>query len=158
MRPPAPSVLGVWFMNYICRRVHTESRQCAKPFLQSLELGLPQPLTRTRVCPPPFGSGVGAHSLAREEVGESQFRRGDVHCGTLYIYVLCGSTTLKYSIHTSFGDVSNVHPLLLGHEAEEGEDDDTGKHGGTRVHATDYQSVLKIRMSSLHGQDFLIYM
>jgi hypothetical protein len=45
-------------------------------------LGLPQPLTRTRVCPPPpFGS---------EGVGESQFRRGDRHRGALCIYVLCG--------------------------------------------------------------------
>jgi len=30
-------------------------------------------------CGPPFVPGVGAHSLARE----SQFRRGDMHCGTL---------------------------------------------------------------------------
>ncbi len=30
--------------------------------------------------------GRGAHSLARERLGESQFRRGDIHCG---IYVLC---------------------------------------------------------------------
>jgi hypothetical protein len=52
---------------------------------------LPQPLTRRRVCPlPPLVLGGGAHSMAREVVGESQFRRGDIHCGTLYIYVLCG--------------------------------------------------------------------
>jgi hypothetical protein len=63
--------------------------QSAKPFLQSSELGLPQPLTRTRVCPPPFGSG-GRGTLAGERgVGESQFQRGDMHCGTLCIYVLC---------------------------------------------------------------------
>ncbi len=45
--------------------------------------------------PPPAGEcaphrlvpGGGAHSLARERVRESQFRRGDIHCGTLYIYV-----------------------------------------------------------------------
>ncbi len=30
-----------------------QSRQSAKPFLLSSELGLPQPLTRRRVCPPP---------------------------------------------------------------------------------------------------------
>ncbi len=64
--------------------------QSAKPFLQSLELGLPQPLTRTRVSPPPGSGGRGTHLLAREGVGESQFRRGDIHCGTLYMYVLCG--------------------------------------------------------------------
>jgi hypothetical protein len=34
--------------------------------------------------PPTFGSGgIGAHSLAREGVGESQFRRGDIHSGIL---------------------------------------------------------------------------
>jgi hypothetical protein len=69
-----------------------QSRQSAKPFLQSLELelGLPQPLTRMRVCPPPLVPGGGAHSLAREGGGwpESQFQRGDIHCGTLYMYVL----------------------------------------------------------------------
>ncbi len=72
--------------------VNRQSRQSAKLFLQSSELGLPQPLTRRRVChpPPPLVPGGGAHSLAREGVGESQFQRGDIHCGTLYIYVLYG--------------------------------------------------------------------
>jgi hypothetical protein len=45
-------------------------------------IGLPQPLTRRQVCPPPVPGG-GAHSLAREGVGESQFQRGVIHCGTL---------------------------------------------------------------------------
>ncbi len=36
--------------------------------------------------------GGGEHSLAREGVGESQFRRGEIHCGTLYLYVICGLT------------------------------------------------------------------
>jgi hypothetical protein len=69
----------------------SQSRQSAKLFLQSLELGLSQPLTRTRVCPPPHPlvPGGGAHSLAREGVGETQFQRGDIHRGTLYMYVLC---------------------------------------------------------------------
>ncbi len=35
--------------------------------------------------PPPPVLGEGTHSLAREGLGESQFRRGDIHCGTLYI-------------------------------------------------------------------------
>ncbi len=35
--------------------------------------------------PPPPVLGGGAHSLAREGLGESQFRRGDIHCGTLYL-------------------------------------------------------------------------
>ncbi len=45
-------------------------------------MGLPQPLTCRRVCSPPILRG-GAHSLAREGLGESQFRRGDIHCKTL---------------------------------------------------------------------------
>jgi hypothetical protein len=53
---------------------------------------LTQPLTRRRVCPPTPVLGGGAHSLAREGLGESQFRRGDIHSDTLYIYVLCGCT------------------------------------------------------------------
>jgi hypothetical protein len=79
----------------------TQNRQNANLFLQSSELGLPQTLTRRRECPPPLvpGGGGGAHSLAREGVGESQFRRWDIHCGTLYIYVLCAAkTTTKFSI------------------------------------------------------------
>jgi hypothetical protein len=44
------------------------SRQSVKLFLQSLELGLPQPLTLTRVCLPPFGSG-GRGTLAGERGG-----------------------------------------------------------------------------------------
>jgi hypothetical protein len=47
----------------------TQSRQSAKLFLQSSELGLPQPFTRRRVCPPSPGSG-GRSTLAGErEVG-----------------------------------------------------------------------------------------
>jgi hypothetical protein len=38
--------------------------------------------------------GVGTpptpHPQAREGVGDYQFRRGDIHCGTLNVYVLCG--------------------------------------------------------------------
>jgi hypothetical protein len=37
---------------------------------------------------PLWFQGGGAHSLERQGVGESQFRRGDVHCGTLYMCVL----------------------------------------------------------------------
>ncbi len=37
-------------------QVKAQCRQSAKLFLQSLEFGLPQPLTCTRVFPSPFGS------------------------------------------------------------------------------------------------------
>ncbi len=77
-----------------------QSRQSAKLFLQSSESGLPQPLTRRRVCPPSPVLGGGAHSLAREGLGESQFRRGDIHCGTFYIYALCGPTKVKYGVRS----------------------------------------------------------
>ncbi len=38
--------------------------------------------------PLPPGSGGGAHLLAREGLGESQFRRGDIHGGTLFMYLV----------------------------------------------------------------------
>jgi len=49
--------------------------------------------------------GGGTHSLAREGVGESQFRRGDLHSGTLYIYMYfvlplsTGMTNLGTVVH-----------------------------------------------------------
>ncbi len=75
---------------------HPEHRVGRVLFLHSLELGLPQPLTRRRACPPPPTFGPGGGTLAcRRGVGgvpNSQFRRGDIHCGalhTVYIEVLC---------------------------------------------------------------------
>ncbi len=62
-----------------------QSRQSAKPFLQSSKLGLTHPLSRRRVCPPNPVLGGEANSLAGEGLGEYQFRRGDIHCGALYI-------------------------------------------------------------------------
>ncbi len=50
---------------------------------------------------PPLVPGGGANSLAREGVGESQLRRGDIHYGTLYTYVLCDQAclyTVQYQI------------------------------------------------------------
>jgi hypothetical protein len=50
----------------------------------------PNPHPEASVPPPtPRVLGGVAHSLAREGVGESQFRRGDKHFGALYIYILC---------------------------------------------------------------------
>jgi hypothetical protein len=56
----------------------------------------PSPVTECATPPPHPVLGGGAHSLAREGLGESQFRRGDIHCGTLYIYALCVLNTLTY--------------------------------------------------------------
>ncbi len=77
----------LWREFYICYKagLRTQSRQSAKLFLQSSDLELPLPLGRRRVCPPTLWSGGRAHSLAGEGSGESQFRRGDIHWGALYI-------------------------------------------------------------------------
>jgi hypothetical protein len=46
----------------------------------------PTPYPQASVPTPPFGWGAGgAHSLTREGLGESQFRRGNIHSGTPYI-------------------------------------------------------------------------
>jgi hypothetical protein len=71
LKPPRQ---GVTYVDLGSIWAGPQSRQSAKLFLQSSEMGHPQPPTRRRVCPPPFGSG-GAHSLAGEGLGESQFRR-----------------------------------------------------------------------------------
>ena len=43
---------------------------------------------------------------------------------------------------TWLGHVCDIHPLLLGHEAEEGEDDEPREDGGAGVDAADDQGVL----------------
>ncbi len=74
--------------------VAPQSRQNARLFLQSSELGLPHLhlLTRRPVCPPPspLVRGGGGHTRLQERGWGFQFRRGDIHCGTLGIYVLYG--------------------------------------------------------------------
>ncbi len=72
------------------RRWRDQSRQSAKLFSSRRNWDSPNPSSAGECAPPPLVPGGGAHSLARKGVGESQFRRGDIHCGTLYIYVLCG--------------------------------------------------------------------
>jgi hypothetical protein len=76
-------------------KVHPQSRQIRLLSLSPVVgIRIPlTPLTRRRVCRPPVLGG-GTHSLAREGLGESQFRRLDIYCGTLYIYVLCGYTVV----------------------------------------------------------------
>jgi hypothetical protein len=60
----------------------------------------PTPHPQASVPPSPPVLGEGAHSLAREGLGESQFRRGEMHCGTL-----CG--------HWSWSYLSKVSSCLL---------------------------------------------
>ncbi len=53
------------------------------------------------VClPPPFGSGGGGTLACGRKGGGSHFRRGDIHCGTLYKYVLCGRGMDEWTIKT----------------------------------------------------------
>ncbi len=69
-----------------------QSWQSAKLFLQSSDWDSPTPSPASECAPIPLVSGGRAHSLAKEGVGESQlhqFQRGDIHCGTLYMSVLC---------------------------------------------------------------------
>ncbi len=74
--------------------MEAQSKQSAKLFLQSSELGLPQPLTPWRVCPctPPPVMGGGAHSLAREG-WESPNSDEGTYTVVLFIY--------KYFVHGS---------------------------------------------------------
>jgi hypothetical protein len=62
-----------------------QSRQSAKRFSSRWNWDSPTPLAAGEYAPPPFGMGGRAHSLAAKGVGESQFQRGDIHCGALYI-------------------------------------------------------------------------
>ncbi len=62
-----------------------QSRQSAKRFSSRWNWDSPTPLAAGECAPPPFGPGGRAHSLGAKGVGESQFQRGDIHCGALYI-------------------------------------------------------------------------
>jgi hypothetical protein len=66
---------------------HHRVRQSAKPFLQSSKLGLPQPLTRKRVSPPPpawfWGEG---HTRWRERGWESPNSDEGTYIVVLFIF------------------------------------------------------------------------
>jgi hypothetical protein len=49
-------------------------------------------------CAPPLVRGGWAHSLAREGVGESQSRRGDIHRGTLYIIIYMYFVPIRFCL------------------------------------------------------------
>ncbi len=71
---------------FSCIRISpAQSRQSAKRFSSHWNWDSPTPLAEGECAPPPFGPGGRAHSLAAKGVGESQFQRGDIHCGALYI-------------------------------------------------------------------------
>ncbi len=70
--------------------LETQSRQSSKLFLKSSELGLPQSLTRRRVCPP-FGTGGRGQTRWRERGWESPNSDGGTRTlwYSLYICTLC---------------------------------------------------------------------
>ncbi len=72
------------------QRVIVQSRQSAKLFLQSSELGLPHPLTRRRVCPPLWtgGGGVHTHACGRGSGGVPIPTRGPTLWYSRYICTL----------------------------------------------------------------------
>ncbi len=80
------------FCSYLHGGVLPFHRVGRKLFFQVVGIGNPPPLHPQASGPHPFGSG-GAHSIEGEGVGESQFRRGDIHYTVvfyIYTYVLCG--------------------------------------------------------------------
>jgi hypothetical protein len=80
----------------ISLRAQAQSRQSAKLFLQSSELRLPHPSAAGACAPPPLVPGGRGTPASGKGVGESQFQRGDIHCGTLYLYVLCGHKVYEH--------------------------------------------------------------
>jgi hypothetical protein len=107
--PPLISPVATWtpFGSQLCP-LFPLSRQSAKIFLQSSELGLPHPLTRRRVCYPTFGSMGATLACGKRGVGGAQFQRGDRHCGTLGKYVLCAySISFWYTNSASSEDLSS---------------------------------------------------
>jgi hypothetical protein len=83
----------------------------------------PQPPTRRLVCPlPPVSGGRG--TLAGEKgVGRVRIPTKGIHCGTLYMYVLCGVETtvcIAYhvkEIHTQYPYSSTNACQLTTHNA-----------------------------------------
>jgi hypothetical protein len=86
-----------------------QSRQSAKLFLKSSELGLPQPLTRRRVCPPPPGEG---DTRWRERGWESHNSDEGTNTVVLFIntYFVVHSNFIPGS-QAFFNIVHNVHLL-----------------------------------------------
>jgi hypothetical protein len=80
-----PLKISQHFYSVQLQPMEPQSRQSAKRFSSRWNWDPPTPLAAGECAPPPFGPGGRAHSLAAKGVGESQFQRGDIHCGALYI-------------------------------------------------------------------------
>jgi hypothetical protein len=75
-----------------------QSRQSAKLFLQSSELGLPQPLARRLVRPSPDSGGEGERGVGRVPIPT----RGHTLWYSLYIRTLRGAISLLVSAVVQF--------------------------------------------------------
>jgi hypothetical protein len=93
-----------------------QSRQSAKRFSSRWNWDSPTPLAAgecASVPPHPLVRGGGrAHSLGAKGVGESQFQRGNIHCGALYIL-----STLWY---TAYRECSSQLPRIAMNIMEQG--------------------------------------
>ncbi len=94
-------------------RTSTHRVVSARLFIQAFELGSPPPPHPQASMPTPLVGGGGAHSLPGEGVEGSQFRRGDQHCSTLGIDVICANKvpSLKDTSHNS---PAQNDPIILG--------------------------------------------
>ncbi len=103
----------IWFRSDHIFECYTWSH--TKLFLQSSELGLLQPLTRRRVCPPPPFRGWKGTLSGKTGGGRLPIPTRDIHCGTLYFYkyILCVLTTQIDLIHSArshpHSAISNLH-------------------------------------------------
>ncbi len=79
------SCLGSYQLQHLLLTTKYLCIQSTKVYVPLSELGLLQPLSRKRVCPPPPDQrvGGGAHSPAAKGVGEVQFRRLEKKLSTL---------------------------------------------------------------------------
>ena len=78
--------------------MRSQSRQSARLFSPLVRIGIsPPPHRQASVSPPVWFGGRGDTRWG--ERGGSQFRRGDRHCGTLGIYVLCVGSGSRYCMH-----------------------------------------------------------
>ncbi len=65
----------------------------------SSELGLSQPLSRQRVFPSPQKQGGGGTLACGWDLGGVPIPTRGIHCGTLYMYVLCAYVLWNWECH-----------------------------------------------------------
>ncbi len=83
------TIAGSWKSNpYLLSLIHRVVRELSF-FSSRRNWDSPNPSPAGECAPTALVPGGGAHSLARKGVVESQFQRGYINCGTLYIYELC---------------------------------------------------------------------